>query len=466
MPPTQRQSLMTVMAQATSPSPRLWPPETCDEHQSLTMGMSDSSDSLGQKDTSTSSTIGEKERAPWPVTLGTLLALQLGWGLWLMPAVYARLGWLPGTAAIGVLTLLTAYSGFLISRLVHTVSGAILFGDIGEAAAGAKGRNIVYGIVYTLGATRCIILQLATTESLKYAIGSSDDKSLLVYGLAVAIVALVMVQIKSLSNLGWFLSFGTFGQLFAAVVVVYKLTTSPRLGATTELVHAGEASTALVAVMNIIFAYGGQFAFVEVINSMQQPKQFPGVISFSTSIMGAAFVGIGMIGYWSRGIAVPDVIIFGIGDDWLARAACNAILIQGIGQYLVNLNIWTHNILTLLARSQGAKYAAHIESSADHHWLSWLAGTTFVVAYSFLISMTVPYFSSLVALVTSATYLITAYTIPCCFTLALLRDRLRRPELALCTALIPLSLLMSCAGVLSAFQNLMENVRGGVALRT
>ena len=54
----------------------------------------------------------------------------------------------------------------------------------------------------------------------------------------------------------------------------------------------------------------------------------------------------------SRGSAAPDVIIFGIGDDWLARAACNAILVQGIGMYLVNLNIWTHNILTLLARSR------------------------------------------------------------------------------------------------------------------
>lgn len=90
MPTKQRQSLMTVMAQATSPSLRLWPPETCDEHQALTVGISDSSDSLAQKDTSTSSASGEKERAPWPVTLGTLLALQLGWGLWLMPAVYAR----------------------------------------------------------------------------------------------------------------------------------------------------------------------------------------------------------------------------------------------------------------------------------------------------------------------------------------------------------------------------------------
>lgn len=50
--------------------------------------------------------------------------------------------------------------------------------------------------------------------------------------------------------------------------------------------------------MAVFDRYGGQFAFVEVINSMQQPKQFPGVISFSTAIMGAAFVGIGIIGYW------------------------------------------------------------------------------------------------------------------------------------------------------------------------
>lgn len=91
MAPTQRQSLMAVMAQATSPSPRLWPPETCDEHQALTVSVSYSSESQLEKAASMSGSSGsEKERAPWPVTLGTLLALQLGWGLWLMPAVYAR----------------------------------------------------------------------------------------------------------------------------------------------------------------------------------------------------------------------------------------------------------------------------------------------------------------------------------------------------------------------------------------
>ena len=37
----------------------------------------------------------DDKRAPWAVTVATLLSLSLGWGLWLMPQGFARLGWLP-----------------------------------------------------------------------------------------------------------------------------------------------------------------------------------------------------------------------------------------------------------------------------------------------------------------------------------------------------------------------------------
>ncbi len=83
-----------------------------------------------------------------------------------------------------------------------------------------------------------------------------------------------------------------------------------------------------------------------------------------------------------------------------------------------------------------------------------------MVAYSFLISMSVPFFSSLVALVTSATYLTCAYTIPAAFTLLLLRSRLSCAELTLCTLLIPLSIAMSGAGFFSATQQLLEDILG------
>jgi len=87
-------------------------------------------------------------------TIVTLLSLQLGWGLWLLPADFARLGWLGAGVTILVVASLTAYSASLFPRLVAAVEGAVLFGDVGEAAAGRKGRAAVYAIIYTLDASR------------------------------------------------------------------------------------------------------------------------------------------------------------------------------------------------------------------------------------------------------------------------------------------------------------------------
>lgn len=87
-------------------------------------------------------------------TIVTLLSLQLGWGLWLLPADFARLGWLGAGITVAVVSLLTAYSASLFPRLVAAVEGAVLFGDVGEAAAGRKGRAAVYAIIYTLDASR------------------------------------------------------------------------------------------------------------------------------------------------------------------------------------------------------------------------------------------------------------------------------------------------------------------------
>eukprot|EP00884_Botryococcus_braunii_P008224 jgi/Botrbrau1/17402/Bobra.0833s0002.2 len=266
---------------------------------------------------------------------------------------------------------------------------------------------------------------------------------------------------KSLSQLGWFLSLGSAGQLLAALLVLASLLLPPWPPHSTSPYSTGDVSLLLVSIMNIVFAYGGQFAFVEVITSMQKPSAFPSAVSVSTLIMGAAYIALGLVGYLARGPTVPDVIIFGIGRGVWAQAACNAILVQALGQYLVNLNVWSHNILTLLARRSAAADGCkmNIQSSADHQSLPWLLCTSGVVAYSFLISMSVPHFSSLVALITSATYLTCAYTIPCWFTLLLLRDRISSLEALACSALIPVSILLSLGGLTAAGCSLLQSLK-------
>jgi hypothetical protein len=60
----------------------------------------------------------------------------------------------------------------------------------------------------------------------------------------------------------------------------------------------------------------------------------------------------------------------------------------------------------LLGRSLGHEQSAAARSAAQHCQWRWLGASLFVVLYSWLISMSVPYFSSLVGIVASSTYLV------------------------------------------------------------
>ena len=55
-----------------------------------------------------------------------------------------------------------------------------------------QGRNLVYFVVYSLDATRCIILHLAATQSLQHATNRSDC---LVCGIIVGVVAIILGQV-------------------------------------------------------------------------------------------------------------------------------------------------------------------------------------------------------------------------------------------------------------------------------
>lgn len=74
--------------------------------------------------------------------------------------------------------------------------------------------------------------------------------------------------------------------------------------------------------------YGGQFAYVEIMNSMKKPAQFTSAVALATPIMSGAYLCLGMIGYWSRGRSVEEIIIFGTGMDVWSRVAAGAILFQ------------------------------------------------------------------------------------------------------------------------------------------
>ena len=73
---------------------------------------------------------------------------------------------------------------------------AVLLGDVGFEAAGKWGKGLVYGIIYTLDGTRCVILQLAATESLRHVFPEDSRPNLLLSSFVIGVCALALVQVR------------------------------------------------------------------------------------------------------------------------------------------------------------------------------------------------------------------------------------------------------------------------------
>ena len=226
----------------------------------------------------------------------------------------------------------------------------------------------------------------------------------------------------------------------------------------------------------------------------------------ATAVMTLAYSTLGAVGYASRGSKVHEIVIFALGEGPWERAAAAAVLLQALAQYLVNVNVWVHNLLVLLSRARAADdkgrssrsnsdsnsngneeplllgdggggggsetvaAAASSPSTAprtatDHARGAWALSTLFVVSSSFAISMSLPFFSSLVGLLVAGTYLAAAYALPCWFALKLLKPQglLSDLEARWCRFLIAGSGVVSAVGLAASVSALVNNIGGGPA---
>lgn len=111
---------------------------------------------------------------------------------------------------------------------------------------------------------------------------------------------------------------------------------------------------------------------------------------------------------------LPPVLLacWGVGTGYMP--ACSSLHVLSTNKvhalYMCVPLCRTHNLLVLLGRTVGHERSAVARSAAQHCRWRWLVASLFVVSYSWLISMFLPYFSSLVGIVASSTYLVSAGT--------------------------------------------------------
>lgn len=74
----------------------------------------------------------------------------------------------------------------------------------------------------------------------------------------------------------------------------------PHPKAETVLFYTKDWPAAAVAVMNVVYAFSGQSAYIEIIAEMKGPHRFPSSLLAATGVMVVAYFGIGIAGYVSQ----------------------------------------------------------------------------------------------------------------------------------------------------------------------
>ena len=160
------------------------------------------------------------------------------------------------------------YSGLLFSQLGAKVPNARVYEDFAVASLGKHGRWLVYSTVYLVIFLDPIIFHLTATQSLQQ-IFYQKNMPLWVAGVAVSVIMLPLSQLQDIGDVSLVSIIGTIGMLTSVVIATLKLLMMEVKGPRHhEVVHSDGFNVACVALMDIVFTFGGQLTIAKLFMCM------------------------------------------------------------------------------------------------------------------------------------------------------------------------------------------------------
>ena len=134
---------------------------------------------------------------------------------------------------------------------------ARVYEDLASASLGKHGKWLVYCTVYLVIFLDPIIFHLTAAQSLQQ-IFYEKNVPMWVASLTVSVIMLPLSQIQHIGEVSLISIVGTVGMLTAVVIATLKLMMMEVKVAEHEAVHSGGFNVAVVALMDIVFTFGGE----------------------------------------------------------------------------------------------------------------------------------------------------------------------------------------------------------------
>lgn len=258
-----------------------------------------------------------------------------------MPQAFATFGWLAVLVIAGSAAA-TWLSGSLYGRLCNAVPDARSLADVGRASHHRTGRNMAAGFVILTQILMCLVLQLAAATSLQHTLKgipqNQPDGMLplwlaqLIVGVAVAVAS----QLRQLAQLSWLCYAGNVAQLIAAGLLAAGMLSDINCQSDSRSAHGcGAAAPAgkdpgsqhawpydVVTLLGVVFAYGGQYAYVDVAHQMRCRTAFAAMQHASNGIMTVLYLLFGAMVYAARGPAAAELQVFAANGPAAFMAHC------------------------------------------------------------------------------------------------------------------------------------------------
>ncbi|XP_048320356.2 amino acid transporter AVT1E [Ziziphus jujuba] len=374
-----------------------------------------------------------------------------GIGLLTTPYAIKEGGWL-SLMLLVMFGVICCYTGILLKCCLESTQGLETYPDIGQAAFGKAGRLAIAILLYMelYAASVEFITMISDNWASLYpntsiSFGGIQLDSHQTFAISAALLILPTVWLRNLSLLSYLSVGGVIASILVALCLLW-------VGVVNKVgFHPGGTALDLtnfsVSIGIYGYSYSGHSVFPNIYSSMKEPSQFPHVLFTSFLFCFLMYIGVAVCGFLMFGNSTQSQFTLNMPKQLVAsKIATWTMVVNPITKYALTITPVMLSLEELLPLALRESYSVS------------LIMRTILVFSTLIVSLTVPYFGSVMALIGSMLAMLVALIFPCACYLRLFKHRVTKLQIAVCIFIMIVGLVCSCIGTFSAIRRIAEKM--------
>lgn len=350
-------------------------------------------------------------KATWLSVSWVMASDVIGTGVLTLPKATAVLGWVGAIVVMVLGLLMMMFSAQLMVNVAvdfpeATSMGNAAYWTIGGAffdteQARKRVKHVIIGIVYGFAFLGQGSYILVLAKSLGGTFHDVQNCLPTWAGLSM-IVLLPIIQFKNLSDT----SNLCFLNLFLILGVI-GICTFTLLGEGGEAADSAPNKVALNThssigemlgvVGMVIYAFGGNWMYFEIMSEMKEPKDFPKAYCVNGPIQLGFYLIAGLVGYAYRGDQAKAYLLDELGFGPAFRVASLMLFLHVVITYSIKSTVLTRYLYQSI--EQDPRCPAWMSQCPESQGRIWLVLTTLIMIAGTLLALSMPFFGDLLGLI-------------------------------------------------------------------